>query len=134
MTWLLTALSIAAVLVLGTVGLRAESARVEYPPALDVERLLSAIAMVENWRKVSVSPTGAVGPYQMKPSAGDGSKEAAFRHARWILATLKSHGYAPTVYSFALCWKAGFDAFAANGFTAADSDYAERVRNVFYDR
>ena len=117
------------------------------PPKLDVERLLDAIAAVENWDGKTRGAAGEWGPWQMTPEVwkrcrGNIRKTlqmaephelraAAREELQFRIATLQINHHVPTAFLVALAWGAGVRATLDGKATEKKREYARRVETVY---
>lgn len=113
-------------------------------PAIDADRMLAAIAQVENWKRGTVGSAGEYGPYQIIPSVWRRySRQSAWsaspaehhrvasRHLEDVRKLLAAAGHAVTPFSIGLAWNAGPTAAIRGTAPARSRDYAARARNVY---
>lgn len=118
-------------------------------PLLDNEKLLQAIALVENWDGESIGAAGERGPWQMLESTWKEysddtmpfSKHVWIRsaeahrvlnaHASRIRDWMEAKSLPQTAWTFALFWKAGYGRVIHNRLRPADKAYAERAQNIY---
>ena len=128
----------------------APQAVVQQAQAVDLTRLLAAIAAVESGNdKNAVGQHGERGLYQIMPSTWDENARESFdwafdpKHAmpvaRQILIKLKwemqERRIEPSAYNLALAWRGGVGAVVLGKWVNRDlRDYAVRVENIFYAR
>lgn len=83
--------------------------------------------MPQTWRQHTALPYR----YVHDPKA---STDIAILHLRWIRLSLSKMGMAPTPYMLAGCWRSGLRRFAGDNAPESHRYYAERVRNLYWER
>jgi hypothetical protein len=113
-------------------------------PIINAERMLKAIAEVEDW-KGRQGKFGEKGPYQITKSVWRSytmmdftdenvqkhGKEIALCHLDWIMHHLEIEQFPMTSFNVALIWGAGWGAFSKAIYSDAKADYAKRVQNIY---
>jgi hypothetical protein len=126
------------------------AARETSDPKLDLDRVVEAIRIVENWDGVSVGAEGEVGPWQFKKSVwiefsdkpfswawGDWPEQkaeqraAARRYVAWIDQNLIHLPLPRTAASIALVYTNGWGNTKRKKITAAKRDYSRRAQNIY---
>ena len=116
-------------------------------PKLDVERMLDAIAGVENWDGHTKGAAGEWGPWQMTPTVWKHCRgtlhktmqqatpselrTAAREELHFRIVTLEMNHETITPFIVGLAWGAGMTATLKNTATRAKHDYAHRVANLY---
>jgi hypothetical protein len=120
---------------------------VPQPPKLDVERMLDAIAGVENWDGRTPGAAGEWGPWQMTPAVWKHCRgtlhktlqqatpselrTAAREELHFRMATLEINHHKLTAFLVGLSWTAGVKATLSNTATDAKREYAKRVEAIY---
>ena len=83
--------------------------------------------MPQTWRQHTTLPYRYVHDPKISTSI-------AIKHLRWIRLSLADMGMAATPYMLAGCWRSGQRRFSGDNAPEHHRYYAERVRNLYWER
>ena len=116
---------------------------------LDVERMIWALKLAENWDGHSIGKRGERGPLQFTASrwheltvlhfscamhGGNVYDVIAARHVLDLIAQCEQIGAHPTAYMIGALHNAGRAAVVSGRFPKAKKDFAQRVQNLYDDK